>query len=45
LTPAPTALYPQDLAGAQGPYGARPGEVRLDNEGNPIKGFSGVKRK
>src|SRR5208282_5290860 len=35
---------PQDLSGAQAPYGSRPGEQRLDSEGNPIQGFSGVKR-
>ena len=37
-------VQPQDLSGAQGPFGSRPGEQRLDSEGNPISGFSGVKR-
>jgi len=45
--PAPTSALkaPQDLAREQGPYGSRPGEVRLDSQGNPISGFSGVKRR
>jgi hypothetical protein len=42
---APSNLVaPQDLSGAQGPFGSRAGEVRLDNQGNPMTGFSGVKR-
>jgi hypothetical protein len=36
-------IYSQDLNNAQGPYGSRPGELRLDSQGNPISGFSGVK--
>jgi hypothetical protein len=45
IAPIQHTLMPQDLTKAQGPYGSRPGEMRLDAEGNPISGFSGVKRK
>jgi len=46
VTPAaPVKLTPQDLAHSQGAYGTRPGEMRLDSEGNPVSGFSGVNRK
>lgn len=27
----------------QGPYGSRPGEMRLDSNGDPISGFNGVR--
>src|SRR5271166_3804436 len=37
-------VQPQDLSGAQRLYGSRPGEQRLDANGDPIQGFSGVKR-
>ena len=37
-------VQPQDLSGAQAPYGSRPGEQRLDANGDPVSGFSGVKR-
>ncbi len=43
---APSNLVqPQDLSGAQGAYGTRPGEQRLDSQGNPTAGFSGIRRK
>lgn len=44
--PAPmSGTTPQDLSKSQGPYGSRPGETRLDSNGDPISGLSGVKRK
>lgn len=43
-TPDRSRIYSQDLNNTQGPYGSRPGELRLDSQGNPISGLSGVSR-